>query len=165
MKNNTIIQVAAEGDFATIAEIYNEYIRAGGSTMEESIYTAERIGTWVKKFNSREKLYVLKKDSKVIGWGIIKRYGDREGYRFACETAIYITESELRKGYGSLMKKFLIEESKTMDYHHLIAKIFATNTASIKYNLKLGYTMVGIQKEIGFKNGKWMDIAIMQYVI
>jgi len=165
MKNESTIQVADESDFEKIAEIYNEYIRAGGSTMEESIYTAEKIAAWVKKFNSREKLYVLKKDSETLGWGIIKRYSDREGYRFACETAIYITESELRKGYGSRMKKFLIEECKTMDYHHLIAKIFATNTASIQYNLKLGYTIVGHQKEIGFKNGKWMDITIMQYLI
>lgn len=63
------------------------------------------------------------------------------------------------------MKKQLIEECKAMDYHHLVAKIFATNKASIQYNLNLGYTIVGYQKEVGFKNGQWMDIAIMQYII
>ena len=116
----------------------------------------------MQKFHDRERLYVLRDDENVvIGWGIIKRYSDRDGYRFACETAVYLTQPELGKGYGTLMKLFLIDRCKEMDYHHLVAKIFATNTASIEYNRKLGYEIVGRQKEIGFKNGTWMDIVIM----
>ena len=159
------IETAKPSDFATIASIYNEYIRLGNSTMEEKIHEAADIQKWVEKFNSREKLYILRSQGIVIGWGIIKRYSDRSGYRFACETAIYLTQSELRKGYGSLMKNHLIEQCRAMEYRHLVAKIFATNTASIEYNLRLGYDIVGRQKEIGFKNGQWMDVVIMQYLI
>ncbi len=152
-------------DYAMIAEIYNEHIRLGVSSMEETLKTEADIAGWVKKFHDREGLYVCRKEGKVIGWGIIKRYSDREGYRFACETAIYLTSSETGKGYGGQMKLFLIEECKRMNYRHLVAKIFATNIPSINYNKKLGYEIVGFQKEIGFKNGKWVDIAIMQYII
>ena len=165
MNENLTIELAKPTDYEPIANIYNEYIQRGGSTMEESHYTAEKIAAWVDKFEERERLYVLKDAEKTIGWGIIKLYSPREGYRFACETAIYITESELRKGYGSLMKNFLIEKCRELDYRHLVAKIFATNTASIEYNLKIGYTIVGRQKEIGYKNGQWVDIVIMQYLI
>ncbi|MEM1322737.1 MAG: N-acetyltransferase family protein [Bacteroidota bacterium] len=159
------IERAGPEDYERIANIYNEYVLLGNATMEESLYDAQKIESWSQKFNDREGLYVLRKGSEVIGWGIIKRYSDRQGYRFACETAIYLTQSELRKGYGSLIKQFLIEECKRLDYHHLVAKIFAVNQASIEYNLKIGYTIVGRQKEIGFKNGEWMDIVIMQYII
>ncbi|MEL6864540.1 MAG: N-acetyltransferase family protein [Bacteroidota bacterium] len=152
-------------DYDRIAAIYNEYIRLGTATMEESHYDAQRIKSWVDQFNDRERLYVLKKADVTIGWGIIKKYSTREGYRYACETAIYLTESEMRKGHGSRLKQFLIEECRVLGYRHLVAKIFATNTASIQYNLKLGYTIVGRQKNIGFKNGAWMDIVIMQYLI
>ncbi|MEZ4686291.1 MAG: GNAT family N-acetyltransferase [Bacteroidia bacterium] len=119
----------------------------------------------MRKFHDREKLYVLKNEVEVIGWGIIKRYSDREGYSLSCETAIYLRRSEMRKGYGSLMKRFLIEECRKMGYHHLVAKIFASNQASIQYNLKLGYEIVGRQKEIGILNGDWIDVVIMQYII
>ncbi len=165
MNTELSIELATNNDFAAVAAIYNEYIDLGGSTMQETHYTAQGIQGWVEKFSDREKLYVLKNSSETIAWGIIKRYSDREGYRFACETAIYITQSELRKGHGSRMKKFIIEQCKAMGDHHLIAKIFATNTASIEYNLKLGYTIVGRQNEIGFRDGKWLDIVIMQYLI
>ena len=161
----SVIEIATHHDFAAIAAIYNEYVLLGGSTMEEQQHTAKDIQKWVDNFSPKEQLYVLKTNQQVIGWGIIKRYSPRAGYRYTCETAIYITQSQLRKGYGSRMKHFLIDQCKKMDYHHLIAKIFANNTASIEYNLKLGYTIVGTQKEIGYRNEKWLDVVIMQYII
>jgi len=164
-KSHLQIEISTPADFETIANIYNEYIRLGNATMEENLYSAEKIQGWVNQFNEKERLYVLKNETGTIGWGIIKRYSQREGYRFACETAIYITQHELRKGYGSEMKKFLIQQCKELGYRHLVAKIFASNTASIQYNLRLGYTIVGKQEQIGFRNGQWQDVVIMQYLI
>ena len=162
---NIKIDEAKASDFRLIADIYNEYIVLGNATMQDSLYDAKKIQSWVDDFNDRERLYVLKEAEAIIGWGIIKKYSDREGYRFACETAVYLTQSKLRKGFGSLMKRYLIAQCKSLNYRHLVAKIFATNAASIEYNLKLGYTIVGRQQAIGYKNGKWMDIVIMQYLI
>jgi len=152
-------------DYPAFAAIYNEHIRLGVSNMVESEKSADDFAQWEANFHDREGLYACRKAGKVIGWGIIKRYSEREGYRFACETAIYLTASETGKGYGTQMKLFLIDECKRMNYKHLVAKIFASNKASIAYNQKLGYEVVGIQKQIGYKNGKWIDIMIMQYII
>ncbi|WP_298513135.1 GNAT family N-acetyltransferase [uncultured Kordia sp.] len=165
MQQNTNIREANTCDYQSIANIYNEYITLGTSNMEETFKTTADIAGWRKKFNDREKLYVFTDHEIVIGWGIIKRYSDREGYRFACETAVYFTETELGKGYGTQMKKFVIDACKQLQYKHLVAKVFATNTASIAYNEKLGYTIVGRQHQIGFRNGQWLDMIIMQYII
>ncbi len=159
------IQIAVADDYPFIANIYNEYISAGTATMDATLKTKDDIAGWVEKFNDRECLYTLKQHEKVIGWGIIKRYSDREGYRVACETAIYLTGTALGKGHGSFLKKYVIEQCKAFNYHHLVAKIWANNHVSIDYNLKLGYSIVGTQKEIGFRNGKWLDVVIMQLIL
>ena len=159
------ISEATSADYSLIAEIYNEFISLNTATMEETLKSENDIANWVKNFNDREKLYVIKEEEITVGWGIIKRYSDREGYRFACETAVYLTASKLRKGYGSRMKKHLLKICKELKYKHLVAKIFATNKSSILYNEKLGYTIVGTQNKIGFKNNHWQDIVIMQYII
>lgn len=156
---------AESADYAAVAEIYNVYIAQGTSTMDETPKTAADIAGWVAKFHDRERLFVLKRQDKVLGWGIIKRYSDREGYRFACETAVYLLPEELGKGLGSMMKRHLIAVCRELAYSHLVAKIFADNTASIAYNEKLGYTVVGRQEQIGFKRGRWVDVVIMQYLI
>jgi len=159
------IEKATANDYKTIADIYNESISLGNATMEREFHNETHISAWEKKINDRERLYSLKENNIVIGWGVIKKYSDREGYKFACETAIYITDTKLRKGYGSKLKLFLIEEAKKMNYNHIVAKIFANNTASINYNLKIGYTIVGRQSRIGFLKGEWLDMVIMQYVM
>ncbi len=151
-------------EYQAVADIYNEYIAKGGSTMDQALKTADDIAAWVKKMNDREGLYLLQKDGQTLGWGIIKRYSDRAGYRLTCETSIYLRSSELRKGYGTFMKKKLLEQCAAFKYHHLVAKIWAKNTASIEYNKRLGYEIVGRQREIGWYDGEWIDVVIMQYI-
>ena len=165
MKVAVNIEETTAADFQSVANIYNEYIRQNNATMEETIKTAGDIAEWVHNFHDREKLYVLKENGSAIGWGIIKRYSDREGYRYACETAVYLTSTKLGEGYGTMMKKYLIDVCKSLNYKHLVAKVFANNKVSIKYNEKLGYSIVGTQSQIGFKNNEWVDIVIMQYLI
>lgn len=160
------IQTVREADYESVADIYNEYILLGNATMEESVYDFAMVKTWVDGFSAGEKMLVLKNEkSNVIGWGVIRKYSERGGYRFTCETSVYLTSREIGKGYGTLLKKRLIEICKEMGYHHIVAKIWASNTASIAYNTKLGYEIVGIQKEIGYKNEVWVDVIIMQYLI
>lgn len=159
------IETATEAAYQAIADIYNEYILAGTATMEEEPYTTARVKAWIEGFNEREKILVVKKAGTIIGWGVIKRYSDREGYRTTCETSVYFTENETGKGYGTMLKKRMLEECKQLGYHHIVGKIWATNTASIEYNKKLGYKIVGTQKEIGWRDGKWIDVVIMQCII
>jgi len=125
----------------------------------------DEIEGWFKGFNDRELVVLLEDGKRLIGWGIIKRYSDRIGYAMACETAVYLKGSELRKGYGTLIKEWIITKCRELEYHHLVAKIFSINSASIEYNRRLGYEMVGTQREIGYVDGQWQDVTIMQLIL
>ncbi len=163
---NVYVEPALPADYPAIAAIYNEYILRGDTTMEEDIFDADRIQRWVDGFHDRERLYVLKNNEEhsVIGWAVIKRFSDRAGYRTTCETSVYLTKSACGKGYGTFLKKYILEVCKQMGYHHLVARVLASNKASIAYNLQLGYEIVGTQKEVGMKNGQWEDVVLMQYI-
>ncbi len=152
-------------DAQAVAEIYNQHTMAYTATMDAVIRTAADIEGWYHKFGERELLKVGEVDGEIVGWGIIKKYSDRVGYRTTCETAVYFKNSATGKGYGTQMKKLLIEVCKEFKYHHLVAKIWASNTASIEYNRKQGYEIVGTQKEVGYLNGKWIDVTIMQLIL
>ena len=144
-----------------IASIYNQYL--GKATMDLEL----KDGGYYKKLLDRqdemEELWV-DVDTRVDCWGIIKRYSDRLGYRYTGETSVYCHSDKLNQGYGSRMKKHLMNRCRDLGYHHLIARIFADNKVSIDYNLKMGYSLVGIQKEAGYIDGDWKDVAILQYV-
>lgn len=165
MKQKINIRTATLSDCEIIASINNEYIMKGSSSMETEVKSKDYFVKLMNNFNDRELIECLELDGEVIGWGIIKRYSDRPGYSTTCETTIYLRSDKIRMGFGSKMKLSLIKKCKELGYHHLVAKIFASNTASIKYNLKLGYEVVGTQKEIGYINGNWIDVTIMQLVL
>ena len=152
-------------DAAAIAEIYNEHILLGTSSMDNETKSVADMENQIRGFNEHETILVMERSKEILGWGIIKRYSDREGYRVTCETSVYLRTRETRKGYGSRMKKTLIERCKEYGYHHLVAKIFAVNEGSLTYNSRLGFEVVGRQREVGFRNGKWQDVVIMQLIL
>jgi len=163
--NSAIIRKATLSDCDVIASINNEHILAGGSSMVTSTRSAAYFKAMMHNFNSRELIECLEFDGEVVGFGLIKRYSDREGYRTSCETAIYLRSNKIRMGLGTKMKLSLIERCKEFGYHHLVAKIVASNAASIAYNKQLGYEVVGIQKEVGKIDDKWVDVTIMQLIL
>ena len=159
------IREAEASDAPFIASIYNEAIRKGGSTMDTVEKSAAEILAQMEAFNHRETILILERYGEVLGWGMIKAYGGDPGYRVACESSVYFRQREVRKGYGTLIKKAIIGRCKLYGYHHMVARITADNQASIAYCERHGYELVGRQREIGFSQGRWHDVVIMQLLL
>jgi len=156
---------ATPDDAAVVAAIYNESIAAGDSTMDTVPQTAEVVRRQIEGFAAREAILLLEDADQIVGWGIVKRYSDRPGYRFCCETSVYLRRALTGRGYGSRLQQALIERCREYGYHHLVAKIWADNTVSLRLHEKFGYEVVGTQREIGHVNGHWQDVTILQLLL
>ena len=92
---------AVADDAAVVAEIFNESIAAGGSCMIEELRSVEDMRRQIEGFGPREVIIVLESEEPedgertILGWGIIKRYSDRRGYSWACETAVYLRRNRV----------------------------------------------------------------------
>ena len=159
------IRDATAGDAASIAAIYNQAVSGGGATMDEASWTPSLVRTRMQAQDGMEGFLVLERDGAILGWSEYKRYSLRAGYRFAGETATYLDQGARGQGLGTRLKEAVIARCRTVGYHHLVAKVFADNTASVHYNLRLGYTVVGTQREIGRRGGRWIDIVILQLIL
>ena len=157
------IREARTEDCARLSEIYAQSQAAQDSTMEMHT-TAESFEAMLAKLHPRESLLVLV-DERLVGWGIVKRYSDRVGYRVACETSIYLDRTLRGRGYGSRLQQALVDRCRELGYHHIVAKIWASNEASIAFHERFGYEVVGVQREIGFIGGEWRDVAILQCIL
>ncbi len=161
-----VIRDCAPGDYAAVAEIFSHWIREGGATMDTLEKTPRDIADLVESMNEREALMVLQEEGGgIAGWGIVKRYTYKLGYRVCAETSVFLRPDRLRGGFGTILKRAVIERCRELGYHHLIARIWADNESSIEYNKRLGYEVVGVQREIGHCHGAWRDICIMQLVL
>ena len=119
----------------------------------------------VTRLDHNEVVLVVETDGEIVGWGHLRPYSSRWGYRFAGETSLFLRRTHLGRGLGTMLQRALVDAAISVNYHHLVARIFADNRASIGLHEKVGYYMVGVQREIGFKKGDWQDIAIMGLVL
>jgi L-amino acid N-acyltransferase YncA len=160
-----IIRDATPADAAAIAAIYSESVARGDATMDEEPWTTAQVEAQMAAQDAREGFLVLEQDGAVLGWGVFKRYSPRAGYRFAGETATYLRRDQTGRGHGTRLKRALIARCRDAGYHHLVARVAADNAASIAYNLRLGYEVVGVQRQIGYRDGRWLDVTILQLLL
>jgi phosphinothricin acetyltransferase len=155
---------ATVGDAGHIAHILQQSVSANDSTMLEGPVSAADILAMLSSEGLREETWVLTTDGRVAGWGQIRRYSDRAGYRFAAETSLFVHRDYKRLGFGASILARLLHRAPELGYHHIVAKIFADNKASLTLHYKLGFSLVGVQTEIGWKSGAWREVAILEYL-
>ncbi len=158
------IRRAVHADCEELASIYQESLDGLDCCMEVQTST-ESFLNLLNGFQDREALLVAQGDDRLYGWATLKRYSDRVGYRVACETSIYMRRRETGRGYGSRLQQALMELAKDFGYHHIVAKIWASNTGSLRFHEKFGYQVLGVQKEVGYLGGEWRDVAILQCLL
>ena len=121
--------------------------------------------TLLAGFTSRESIVLAEQSSVVVAWGIVKRYSDRPGYSYACETSVFVARHEQAHGVGTALQTAIIQKARDFGYRHLVAKILAVNAGSIRFHEGFQYEVVGTQREIGFLNGAWHDVVVMQRIL
>ncbi|MEO0557838.1 MAG: N-acetyltransferase family protein [Bacteroidota bacterium] len=165
MSADPCLRDATPADAGAIAAIYNETIAVRDATMVDEPQSGDGIRAQMAGHSEREGYLLLERDEEIIGWGVIKHFGEGDAYRFTGETSVFLRRDQVRKGYGTVLKRALIKRCRAHGYHHLVARVWATNEASIAYNQQFGYEVVGIQREIGHMNGRWQDVALMQLLL
>lgn len=155
------VRSAQSNDTLDIAGIYNQHIALGGSTFDTQPWTQELVSKLLG-FGSPDAWFVAIESDRVIGWASVRRYSLRMGYRFTSETAIYLDPTVTGRGVGHQLQDRVNSHCQESKIHHAVAKVITDNERSMKFHLKAGYELVGIQKEIGNMNGDWIDVAILQ---
>jgi L-amino acid N-acyltransferase YncA len=95
----------------------------------------------------------------------LSEYRDRAAYKTSVENSVYVRRNLSRSGIGKLILTNLLEQAADSGFHVVMARIEASSDASRGLHAACGFQLVGIEREIGRKFGKWRDVAIMQIVL
>jgi len=160
-----IIRDANVEDSKAIASLYNHYIRLGKWTMETDSYTVATMASRITNLRPREAMLVLEDQDQINGWGTIRTYSDRAGYRFTCEIGLFIRDGLTGNGIGPLLLQAVIDRCNKIGYHHVHGKVWVNNKSSLSMLSKMGFKQIGIQPQVGFRNGEWVDVMIVALVL
>ena len=157
------IREATSDDAEAIRLIYNHEVENETSTMDLVSRTLETQREWIAA-RSGAFCAVVAVDSSgtVLGFGALSEYKDRSGYRSTVENSVYVRRDVARRGIGKKILSHLIETATVSGFHSVIARIEAQSFASRGLHSSCGFELVGIEKQVARKFGRWLDIAVMQ---
>ena len=69
------------------------------------------------------------------------------------------------QGVGTLLLTRLVEIARASGFHAVMARIEASGTASRALHAKCGFELVGIERQVGRKFNRWLDVAVMQRLL
>ncbi|HEY7467511.1 MAG TPA: GNAT family N-acetyltransferase, partial [Dehalococcoidia bacterium] len=91
-------------------------------------------------------------------------FRSKPAYRHTTENSVYVRGDAQGNGVGGLLLARLVEVAAENGWHTIIARITAPNPASERLHARYGFERVGVEREVGRKFERWLDVLIMQRV-
>ena len=81
------------------------------------------------------------------------------------DLSIYLARPWRGQGLGARLLPALIPLARELGYHKIVLSAFPTNAAGLRLYERRGFTTVGIYKEMGLVDGRWLDTILMEKLL
>jgi L-amino acid N-acyltransferase YncA len=78
---------------------------------------------------------------------------------------VYVARNHQGQGVGKLLLTAIVEAARSRGFHTMLARIVDGHEASIRLHQSVGFELVGIEREVGRKFHRWLDVALMQLML
>jgi L-amino acid N-acyltransferase YncA len=163
------LRLARVGDADAVRAIYNAAVDTLATfdlrprtLAEQEAWLADRTGAYAALVAVE---HVADGGSQVVGFGSLSSYRNRPAYVTTVEDSVYVRDDQRGKGVGRLLLDGLLEVAVAHGFHCVIARIVATNEASIALHRAAGFDLVGTEREVGRKFRRWLDVVELQKIL
>lgn len=153
---------ASTGDASACVAIYRPYIEDTAITFETEVPTVEQMAARIAAARDTHEWLVLEQEGEVRGYAYAHAFNPRAAYRWSVETSVYIADHHYRRGGGRTLYTHLLRRLAERGYRRAFAGITQPNQASIAFHRSFGFEEVGLYRRVGWKHGRWHDVARMQ---
>ena len=158
---------ATVADAAAIVEIYNREVTETTATFDLVPRTLQQQQDWLTQRSGAFAAIVAVDAAtrQVVGFAALSPYKERAAYRTTVENSVYVHRDFGGRGIGKVLMLQLVEVARASGFHSIIARIEATGTASRALHRACGFELVGVEREVGRKFNRWLDVAVMQRLL
>jgi L-amino acid N-acyltransferase YncA len=159
------IRLAEVADAEAIRAIYNLEVTTATSTFDLVPRTLAQQRAWLEARSGAFSAVVATDGEEVVGFAALSPYKERPAYRTTVEDSIYVARHRGGEGIGRLLMTHVLDVARTSGFHAVMARIEASGTASRALHAACGFELVGIERQVGRKFNRWLDVAVMQLLL
>ena len=151
------LRFAAPEDVSALLSIYERYI----STPITFEYTLPSLEEFARRVASVQTFYpylVAEENGELLGYAYAHRIAERAAYRWGAELSIYLRPAAVCRGLGKQLYQSLIALLRLQGVRTVYGLVASPNPASEGLHRSLGFHRMGVQRNAGYKNGRWVDL-------
>lgn len=159
-------RLATHDDAEAIRAIYNSEVVGSTVTFDMVPRTVEDQLAWLDDHSGAHPAIVAVDDvDRVRGFASLSPYRPRPAYRMTVEDSIYVHGDTRGEGVGRLLLGELMVLAEAHGFHSVMARIVDGHQASIALHRACGFELVGVERQVGRKFARWLDVALMQRIL
>ena len=159
------VRLASPGDAEAIRSIYNLEVTESTVTFDLVPRTLADQLAWLAAHDGVHPAVVAELDGEVVGFGSLAPYRSRPAYATTVEDSVYVRRDRRGNGYGRAILSELVRLATLHGFHAVMARVVGGHQASIGLHQACEFEMVGVEREVGRKFGRWLDVVVMQRLL
>jgi phosphinothricin acetyltransferase len=159
------VRLATLEDAEAIRVIYNVEVTDATSTFDLVPRSLDDQRAWLAARSGAFAALVAVEGDDVVGFASLSPYKDRAAYRTTVEDSVYVRRDRQSRGIGRVLLSQVLDVAAASGFHAVIARIEASGEASRALHAACGFELVGIEREVGRKFNRWLDVAVMQCLV
>jgi phosphinothricin acetyltransferase len=149
-------------DAGACAGIYAPYVEGSAVSFEERAPDAAEMAARIKRYGASHAWLVAEREGEVVGYAYATAFNERPAYRWSTSVSVYVAADAHSTGIGRALYEALFDRLRERGFRMACAGITLPNEASEALHKSLGFELVGINREIGWKQGAWRDVGWYQ---
>ena len=159
-------RLAERRDAEAVRTIYNLEVAESTATFDLVPRTLDEQVDWIAGHSGAHPAIVATDErGEVVGFGSLSPFRDRPAYATTVEDSVYVRRDRRGQGIGRLLLDELLRLAREHGFHSVMARIVGSHEASIALHQACGFELVGAEREVGRKFGRWLDVVEMQRML
>jgi phosphinothricin acetyltransferase len=152
-------------DAEAIRQIYNAEVTTSTVTFDILPRSLADQRRYLSERSGAHAVIVATDDEQVLGYGALSPWRAKPAYSTSVEDSVYVHPGHQGRGIGKVLLAELTRVGTAHGFHAMFARIVGGHEASIALHQALGFEIVGTEREVGRKFGRWLDVVVMELLL
>ncbi|HEY6451040.1 MAG TPA: GNAT family N-acetyltransferase [Steroidobacteraceae bacterium] len=165
MADALLLRSATRADAPSLLAIYRPFVESTSVSFEEEPPSIEQFAARIEQAVHGWSWIVAEREGRCIGYAYGSKHRERAAYRWSVEVSAYVHPDQHRRGVASTLYGHLFEALANRGFCNAYAAVTMPNEASLALHRKLGFQPIGVFERVGYKFGRWHDVAWVHRVL